>query len=66
MVNIWHILDYSYIVFCLAVSSFASNGFMQHMFSPIPHIAPAIEVYLVSDTSYYSTLYLHKGPLSSE
>ena len=39
---------------------------MQHMFSPIPHITSAIEVYLVSDSSYYTTLYLHKGALSSE
>ena len=39
---------------------------MQHMFSPIPHITPAIEVMEVSDTSYYSTLYLYKAPQSSE
>lgn len=48
----------------LAVSSFSSNGLMQHMFSSIPHITPAIEVYLISDTSYYRTLYMHKGPLA--
>ncbi|KAM7406438.1 hypothetical protein PAMP_000813 [Pampus punctatissimus] len=31
------------------VSSFSSNGFMQHMFSPIPHITPAIEVMKVME-----------------
>lgn len=50
-----HIRLLIYCVLFVAVSSFSSSGFMQHMFSPIPHIAPAIEVYLVSDSSYYST-----------
>lgn len=44
-----------------AGSPFSSNGFMQHMFTPIAHITPAIEVYLVSDIRHYNTLYLHKG-----
>lgn len=34
---------------------------MQHMFSPIPHIAAAIEVYVVSDSSYYDALRLLEG-----
>lgn len=50
-----HIRLLIYCVLLWQVSSFSSNGFMQHMFSSIPHNTPAIEVYLVSDTSYYST-----------
>lgn len=59
-----HMAHIKLLLYCAlfkAGSPFSSSGFMRHMFSPVPHITPAIEVYLVSDISYYNTLYLHKG-----